>query len=178
MKILSEIKDKDYPEDESELENRETARAVLFDDNGLVPLLFASRYNYHKLPGGGLEEGEDKFTALARELKEEVGCTAEIIAEIGQVIEFRSKWDLKQYSSCYLAKVLSKGQHDFTDKELEEGFEIIWVKFAEAISLIENDASENYEGGFVQKRDLAILKALREMLTDNSDIRTQLKIEL
>ena len=60
MELLKEIKDKKFPEDESTLKIREASRAILFDENDLIPLLFVSKYNYHKLPGGGIDEGEDK----------------------------------------------------------------------------------------------------------------------
>lgn len=52
MKLLTEIKDAEYPVDQSTLELREAARGVFFDENCLVPILFVSKYNYHKLPGG------------------------------------------------------------------------------------------------------------------------------
>ena len=107
MELLKEIKDKDYPNNTT-LKIRKASRAILLDENELVPLLFVSKYNYHKLPGGGIDEGEDKIQALIRECLEEVGSKIEVNGEIGKIIEFRSKWDLKQTSYCYYGKIISK----------------------------------------------------------------------
>ena len=80
MELLKEIKDKEFPEDESTLRIREASRAILFDENDLIPLLFVAKHNYHKLPGGGVDEGEDKdkAQALVRECLEEVGSEIEL----------------------------------------------------------------------------------------------------
>ena len=167
MKLLKEIKDKGWPKDESTLEIREASRAVLFDSDGLIPLLFVSKYNYHKLPGGGIDDGENKVQALAREVLEEVGSEIEVSGEIGKVIEFRSKWNLKQISYCYIGKIISKGAPNFTGKELSQGFKVVWLPLDEAISKVENDRPTNYVGSFIQKRDIVFLKKAGEMKRAN-----------
>lgn len=163
MELLKEIKDKDFPGDESTLEIKEASRAVLFDENGLIPLLFVSKYNYHKLPGGGIDGGEDKAKALVREVLEEVGSEIEVTAEVGKIVEFRSRWNLKQISYCYLGKVITKGNPDFTKKELSQGFKLVWLSLDEAISKVEDDKPGNYEGSFIQKRDIVFLKKVKQM---------------
>ncbi len=167
MELLKEIKDKEFPEDESTLKIREASRAILFDENDLIPLLFVAKYNYHKLPGGGIDEGEDKCHALVRECLEEVGSEIEVNGEIGKIIEFRSKWDLKQISYCYHGKIISKGEPDFTEKELSQGFKIVWFSLKDAIFKVETDKPENYEGSFIQKRDLEFLKKAEQIVRAN-----------
>ena len=161
MQILKEIKDKEL---QAPFEIREASRAVLFDENNLVPLLFVSKYNYHKLPGGGIDQGEDKMTALVREVKEEVGCEIKIIGEVGQIIEYRSEFNLKQISYCYLGKIISKGTPEFTESELSEGFKLVWFTIDEAIIKVQNDKPVNYEGKFIQERDLTFLKKAKEII--------------
>jgi len=163
MKILKEIKDKEFPSDESTLRHREASRAVLFDENGQIPLMFVSRHNYYKLPGGGIDEGESREQALIREIKEEVGSEIEITGEIGQIIEHRSEYNLKQISYCYIGKIISKGTPSFTGKELSMGLEVVWLSLDEAIVRVKNQKFEDYEGSFIQKRDSVLLKQAGRM---------------
>jgi len=153
------ISSKDFKE-------RSAARAVVLNDKNQVALLKAATYNYHKLPGGGVESGEDMRLALKRELLEEIGCAANVIAEVGEIIEYRDKWKLKQTSHCYLAKQVGKQKApSFTQSEIDEGFEIVWAdNIKSAIDLLEHDQPQNYDGLFIQQRDLALLRAAIELL--------------
>ncbi len=138
---------------------REAARAVVVDENGRVALLKVGKHSYHKLPGGGIDEGEDKIEALSREFIEEIGCGANVIAELGAIVELRDKWELKQTSYCYLAKQFGPiSEPEFTPEEIADGFSVVWVDSVDiAITLLENDRPTNYEGLFIQKRDLTLL---------------------
>jgi len=161
MKLIKELKDGSFSE--ANLKIREASRAVLFDQNGLVPILYVSKGRYHKLPGGGIEKGESKEKALLREILEEVGA-------VGKIIEYRSKknfnWgsNQKQISYCYLGKIISKSEPQFTELELIEEFELIWLTLDKAIEAFEKDKSETVEGKFIVDRDLAFLKAAQEMI--------------
>jgi 8-oxo-dGTP diphosphatase len=164
MELLREIKDKQFSEDGSLLKEREASRAVIFDDNNLVALLFVGKDNYHKIPGGGIELGEDKMQALTREIKEETGCEIEVTGEVGEIIEFRSKFNLKQISYCYLGKVISKGVTNFDEGEKSHDFKLLWLPLREAITKLENDKPLDYEGIFIQERDLIFLKKTADIL--------------
>ena len=145
---------------------REAARAVVSDNAGKIALLRVGLYDYHKLPGGGIDEGEDIPTALERELLEEIGCKAEVTGEVGEIIEYRNQFELEQISYCFVAtQIGEKGEPDFTEKELREQFSIVWTdNIDSAIALLEQDKPTNYEGTFLQKRDLALLKAAKEQI--------------
>ncbi len=163
MRILKEIRDKGLEADMLCTETREAARAVAFDKHGLIPLLFVGKHGYHKLPGGGIEAGEDVMQALAREMKEETGCGIEVIGEIGTIVEFRTEWHNKQTSHCYFGKIISKGETEFDDGEIENDFKLVWMTLDEAITALENDHPDSYyDGGFIRERDLIFLKEVEK----------------
>jgi len=170
MKLLKNITDNKL-KTENIKQFREACRVVLFDENNLVPILYVSKYKYHKIPGGGIDKGEDKAKTLAREAKEEAGCKIKVIIEIGKVSEYRSEWGLKQISYAYIGKVLSKGKTSFTKKERKDGFKVLWLTLDEAISKIENDNTKDYHGRCLKQRDLTILLKARQMIKTDSKLR-------
>ncbi len=96
MKLLKHIEDATLSENKV-VKKRFAVRAVLLDKNGLTPIVFASKMNYHKIPGGGIEKGELKIEALIREIYEESGCVAKIEKELGKITEYRSKFEWFQF---------------------------------------------------------------------------------
>ena len=139
---------------------REAARAIVSDDEDRVALLHATKNGYYKLPGGGVEAGEDKIEALKRECLEEIGCNVDITEELGSIIEYRGQKKLKQTSYCYIAKLVGeKGTVNLTESEIEEGFQTVWLTLPEAIRALENSKPTIYEGPYMVSRDLAFLKA-------------------
>ncbi|MDD3006013.1 MAG: NUDIX domain-containing protein [Candidatus Pacebacteria bacterium] len=145
---------------------RKAARALVFDRESKIAILFASKFNYHKLPGGGVEDGEDVASALTRELLEETGCQVEVRPqEVGAVIEYRDEDELLQISYCYLADVIGEpGEVAFTEKEIANGFQLQWLGLDEAIAVLHSDEPASYFEKFVRARDLAFLKKAKEIL--------------
>jgi len=168
MKLLKEIKDNEFRGKENYTTKREASRAILFDNEGYIPLIFVSKYNFHKLPGGGIDIDESKEDALKRECLEEVGAKIKINGKVGKIIEYRTIFDTKQISYCYYGDILSKGKPDFCDNEKAEGCQIIWLNLNDAIIQIKNDKPENYRGCLIQKRDLIFLTKFKDDLNNNS----------
>ena len=165
MKLLATLHDQDFdptaPQvDPTVFSHREAARAVVFDGEK-VALLKVGKHGYYKLPGGGIEPGEDRLAALKREVLEEVGREVEIGEELGEIVEYKNEGGEKQTSYCYLARVSGAQKAvAFTEKEIANDFSVVWVaSLTEAIALVERAAPENYIGKFIRKRDLTFLRA-------------------
>ncbi len=106
MKTLRIVNPENISEQEAQsFRTRQAARAILFDGQKIA-LLHVTKLNYHKLPGGGVESGEDIETALKRECLEEVGTEIEVGKEIGSIVEYRGQFNLVQTSHCLVVRVL------------------------------------------------------------------------
>ncbi len=149
---------------------RKAARAVLIDPKGRIALLHVINDHYYKLPGGGIDVGENPLQALERELMEETGCRAKVTCEIGTVLEQRYYWNMTQISHCFIAtQIGDKGTPDFTEHEKAGGFELVWAKdLDEAICLLESseETGDPDEPGitFMRLRDAAIARRAQTML--------------
>ena len=138
---------------------RTAARAVVFDGDGRIALLHVQHHAYHKLPGGGIESGEDIATALTRECQEEIGCAIYIGESLGEVHEYRKKYQQHQISYCFTAQVQGeKGQPSFTAEEQAGGFAVPWYFPDEALMILESQVPTNYTGEFITIRDTAIVR--------------------
>lgn len=167
MKELAIINPENASEDEvKNYKTREAGRAVVVDESGMFALLHVAKESYYKLPGGGIEENEDKITALNRECLEEIGCEIEVLGEVGSIVEYRKIFNLKQTSYCYLAKVKGeKGKPDFTDDEKENGFEQVWLPYAEALKAMKESKATNIEGSkYIVPRDTILLEEAKLLL--------------
>ncbi|HEY1064286.1 MAG TPA: NUDIX domain-containing protein [Candidatus Saccharimonadales bacterium] len=171
MKQLATLTDSDIFEgavnkSSNDFYKRQAARAIVFNESGQVYLLHMSNYGYHKLPGGGVDDGEDMPTALFRELKEEIGCPAEITGEVGEIRELRSEMGWDQISYCYLAK--QNGElvpTELEPSEIAQGAETVIAESIDAaIELLEKDSPVDYEGKFIKQRDLIFLRRAQEFI--------------
>ncbi len=149
------------------LKTRFAARGVVFDENNNVAILPVTAHGYYKLPGGGIEEGEDSVEAFRRECLEEIGTDVEVMKELGSIVEYRAQFSLVQTSYCYLAKAIGERKKaTFTQHELDNGFEeAIWVPIDEAIELM-NSQADNYGGKFIVERDTFLLKKVALVITN------------
>jgi len=169
MKLLLELNETDIglPESESftlPYKLRKAARAIIFNEKGEIALLYVSKDNYHKLPGGGFEVGENVASALKREALEEVGSHIDVTGEVGLTIEYRNQENCLQISYCFIAKVVGEvGEPNFDSGEVADGFQPLWVSIDEAVSLLTNDKPEIYTGKFIQKRDLTLLNEAKRI---------------
>lgn len=144
---------------------RRAARAVLYNAAGQVAVMHFTTTGSYKLPGGGIDEGEDTIDALHREIREETGYEITNIEELGEVEEYRYFCGMHQLSYCYTATAGNFVGTELTEKEQAGGMELHWFDTtAEAIAAIESGSKVDEEGSpiglkMMVLRDVAILEA-------------------
>ena len=169
MNCIKILTDKDFGLEMKKLVNptiRYGARGIIFDDDGNIAVLNKKNKNAYKLVGGGLDNTEMPYQAFKREVLEESGAEITDIKQIGVVEEYRTLDNFHQTSYIFTARVISKGNTDYTEEELKSGSRVLWVSPKDAINLIKNceekltiDNKKNlYHSKFIVRRDYEILK--------------------
>lgn len=170
MKCIKIIKDEDFGNKSKRYYKtrlRYGARGIVLSNDGNIAIFNKANKNEYKLPGGGIDQGEEPKLAFKREVMEETGCEVEIIKEIGYIEERRSLDNFKQISYIYVSKVIKNNKKlNLTQKEIDEGGRLIWVKPEKALKLIENSFDnlkaskyeDLYHSKFIVKRDYDILE--------------------
>jgi 8-oxo-dGTP diphosphatase len=174
MELLAELSDKDFFSVSSKelLEKactlRRAARMILINYENQIALMHVTCDKYHKLPGGGIEGDEDIQKALIREVLEESGFVAQVLQEVGIVIEERlypgEPTGFFQISYCFFGKLVREGKQSLTKSEKERGFKLVWVSIREGIAILEKEKPSGYSPRFINKRDVLFLKKGKEML--------------
>lgn len=139
MRELFTIDLKNYKENGT-VGKRPSVRGVIIK-NGKIAMMHSLKYDYYKLPGGGIEEGEELRDTLVREVKEESGLVVkkDTIKEFGYVrrIEKGMFEDIfmqeNYYFLCDVEDNISSQELD--DYEAEEGFTLEFVTPEYAINV-------------------------------------------
>ena len=89
MRLLFTLDTKDYNRNGSRF-IRPSSRAIIIKDKKIA-MIHSLKYDYYKFPGGGIEPGEDKITALIREVEEEAGLIVKLesVREYGYVLRIQ-----------------------------------------------------------------------------------------
>lgn len=173
MELIKEITDKDFELENSgyignEYKIRKASRIIILNDKNEIATINVSKRGYHKLPGGGIKEGEDIFKALKREVLEEIGADVKIEGEVGMIIEFKNDYYQIQFSYCYFGKIIEEiGETNFEDDENEKGIFSEWINIDKAIKIMEKETPQNYTDKFILKRDLELLKKFYNDIYNN-----------
>ena len=167
MKKILIMDDMNYPSDLDEI-YRVAVRGIIFIEGKL--LMIENSMGELKLPGGGIDDGEDDYKALVREVKEETGYDVIIdtIEPFGEIEEKRMStiepkiWH--QISRLYFCKVNpTKGQCNYTEDETRLGFRQVLYSIEEALEkskrLLEKDDVQAWN-----RREYKTLLLIRDYL--------------
>lgn len=165
MELLFEIDKKDY-DPNGEVFSRPSARGIIMKD-GKIAVIYSRKNKFYKIPGGGVEPGEDNLSALIREVKEEVGLTVrpETIKEFGYVHRIqRGKHEpvFIQDNFYYLCDVENSQElPQYSNAEKQEEFVPVFVDLEEAIKVNEEYVKVNTLDSMIE-RELRVLKMVQE----------------
>lgn len=147
------------------MEIKNSARAVIYDEENLFALIDVRNGEYFKIPGGGIEEGETETQAAVREAKEETGCDIKIIKKIGENKIVNQSQNIIYHSVCFLAKKVKQSREPtFDDWEKMNNMKVIWVNIKQAISLFNKAKPIDDISNKINQRDLSFTLKAKEIL--------------
>lgn len=171
MKLLKEISERSLGISDKEplgatFRFRKSARAVLLNDKNEVSIQHVGKYDYYKLPGGGVEPGETIEEALKREMVEEVGCDLEIIKPLGLIIEYRNSHELLHLSYGYLCNVKGDiSEPAYEQGEIDDEFKPVWMSLDKSLEMMETHyLADPYQAPFIVQREKCFLEEAKEFL--------------
>ena len=150
---------------------RETARAIVFDDEGYyyfskLDTDDSDRFGkgvYIQTFGGGVEENEDVIEALNRELKEELGAEVEVIKKLGTVYDAYNLVHCNVISHYYLVRILAFGETALTGKEIQFKLSTLKLTYEETIKMYEECCVYKL-GRLLYQREVPILNEAKRSL--------------
>lgn len=150
---------------------RHATRSIALQGDTIL-LLYTERYEDYSLPGGGIDEGEDKIEGMMRELIEETGAKdIRNIKPFGIYEEYRP-WRKPDYdiqhmiSYCYTCEINKElGASNLESYELKNGMKAIWVNIHEAIAHNERTMVSSDKKGMSIERETFLLKLIAERIS-------------
>jgi ADP-ribose pyrophosphatase YjhB (NUDIX family) len=146
---------------------RKAARTIVLDENQQkIAVLQVKNGDYHKIPGGGIENVETAETAAIREALEECGCDVQLIEKIGER-DFLDPDDSDSvhHSVCFLAQKINDHKTSyFTEAERNNKFRLLWLSFEDAIHVFENVRSKDPFELEMNSRDLHFIKMAKKVI--------------
>lgn len=170
MRELFTIDKKNYDKNGT-VGKRPSVRGIIIKD-GAIAMMHSMKYDYYKLPGGGIEAGETYEDTLIREVREESGLVVKpsSIKKLGYVrrIEKGKIEDIfVQDNYYYLCEVEERRvEQSLDDYEEEERFVLEFVSPEYAIEVNENgnhkekEEIQKYKG--MLERENRVLQLIRE----------------
>jgi len=141
--------------------SRVASRGVLLNDKQQIAMMDLAALKLAKLPGGGVEKGENYEQAFVREIKEETGYVCEIVHALGYIDEHKNRNHFMQRSYCYIATASDDcGPVMLTAQEKRLGMSLTWMNMKDAIRQLAQSAAtlKDHSTRFMLLRDLTIVQ--------------------
>ena len=152
---------------------RPSVRGIIVRD-GKIAMMHSKKYDYYKLPGGGMEKGEEYKDTLVREVREESGLIVKVdtIKEFGYVrrIEKGRIEDIfiqdNFYFICEVEDEL--GSQNLDDYEADEEFTLEFATIEHVIEVnktanhLEKEEVQTFQG--MLDRENRVLELVKEEL--------------
>ncbi|WP_127531442.1 NUDIX hydrolase [Paenibacillus kobensis] len=164
MKLIRTITDSDFIGGRIVLlpfVSRVASRGVLLNEKKQIAMMDLATLKLSKLPGGGVEKGENYEQAFVREIKEETGYVCEIVHTLGYIEEHKNRNNFMQRSYCYIAKASNDcGPVMLTAQEKRLGMNLNWMHMKDAIRTLSHSAAvlKDHSSRFTLLRDLTIIE--------------------
>jgi len=148
---------------------REAVRAIIMRNNKI--LMIASSMEDYKLPGGGVEQGENHEAAVTREVEEETGFTVTYVKDyLGKIVErrldlYKKDQVFEMTSHYYICEIDEKqGALRLDEYEKDLNFHPVWLQISDAIKTNEKLLSErkDKDSGWLY-RELFVLKEISKL---------------
>lgn len=168
--IRLHLEDEEWPFEYTD-HDREIVRAIVIDGEGYFYFVRVRRNDDFgkatlvETSGGGVESGEDLYTAIVRELKEELGAEVDIVCKLGVVDDYYNLIHRHNVNHYYLCRIVSFGDTCLTPDEAE-CFHLSTLKltYEEAVREYEACAVTKL-GRLIANRELPVLRYAKEVLS-------------
>ena len=163
-----------YHPDIKTLENKSiftrlATRSIAIQGDSIL-LLYTERYEDYSLPGGGLDENEDKIKGMIRELREETGAkNIKNVKPFGAYEEYRPwykpDFDIQHMISyCYTCEISKDlGTAKMEAYEINNGMKARWVNIHEAIKHNTQTMATSNKKGMSIERETFLLKLIAKI---------------
>lgn len=149
---------------------RQATRSIAIQGTSIL-LMYTERYDDYSLPGGGIDEGEDKIEGMIRELQEETGAqNIKNIEPFGTYEEYRP-WYKPDYdiqhmiSYCYTCEIDNElGSANLEQYERKNGMKAIWITIDDAIQHNQKTMASSDKKGMSIERETFLLQLIAERI--------------
>ena len=150
---------------------RPSVRGIIIRNNR-VAMVYSSKFDYYKFPGGGIENNESHIETLKREMAEEIGVTISeaSVTEYGSALRLqKSLYEpytiFEQENYYYLCETISEdGQQTLDDYEADEGFRLEYVTPEHAIEVNRTHCHSGYDEHMIERESLILESLVKDGL--------------